>query len=120
MIVAHSCPAAFLTANLLERQKRRGMKGAMRSGYCALRAANFPHTRQIQKVSGLAHTRSAPIVAMIGKTETRDASLGDRLGANKQEAVMLTFETLVPAAAKGPFSGINRTYSPQDVHRLRG
>jgi isocitrate lyase len=33
---------------------------------------------------------------------------------------MLTFETLVPAAPKGRFSEINRTYAPEDVHRLRG
>lgn len=33
---------------------------------------------------------------------------------------MLTFETLVPTAPKGRFSGINRTYAPEDVHRLRG
>jgi len=33
---------------------------------------------------------------------------------------MLTFETLVPSAPKGRFSGINRNYTPDDVHRLRG
>jgi isocitrate lyase len=33
---------------------------------------------------------------------------------------MLTFETLVPTAPKDRFSGINRTYTPEDVHRLRG
>ena len=33
---------------------------------------------------------------------------------------MLTFETLVPTAPKGRFSGINRTYAPEDVQRLRG
>jgi isocitrate lyase len=39
---------------------------------------------------------------------------------NKQEAAMLTFETLVPSAPKHRFSGINRSYTPDDVHRLRG
>jgi hypothetical protein len=33
---------------------------------------------------------------------------------------MLTFETLVPTAPKHRFSGISRTYTPQDVRRLRG
>ena len=33
---------------------------------------------------------------------------------------MLTFETLVPNAPKGRFSGIHRTYTPDEVHRLRG
>jgi isocitrate lyase len=33
---------------------------------------------------------------------------------------MLTFETVVPTAPKDRFSGINRTYTPEDVHRLRG
>jgi isocitrate lyase len=33
---------------------------------------------------------------------------------------MSTFETLVPTAPKDRFSGINRTYTPEDVLRLRG
>jgi isocitrate lyase len=33
---------------------------------------------------------------------------------------MLTFEDLVPSAPKQRFSGINRTYLPQEVYRLRG
>jgi isocitrate lyase len=33
---------------------------------------------------------------------------------------MLTFETLVPTAPKKRFSGISRTYTPEDVRRLRG
>ena len=33
---------------------------------------------------------------------------------------MLTFESLIPSAPKRRFSGINRTYTPQEVHRLRG
>ena len=33
---------------------------------------------------------------------------------------MLTFESLIPSAPKQRFSGINRTYTPQEVHRLRG
>ena len=33
---------------------------------------------------------------------------------------MLTFEDLVLSAPKQRFSGINRTYLPQEVYRLRG
>jgi isocitrate lyase len=33
---------------------------------------------------------------------------------------MLTLETLVPSAPRGRFSGINRTYTLEEVHRLRG
>src|ERR1700738_4115174 len=33
---------------------------------------------------------------------------------------MLTFETLVPNAPKGRFSGINRTYTRDEWHRRRG
>src|ERR1700724_238696 len=33
---------------------------------------------------------------------------------------MLTFDTLVPTAPKGRFSGIDRTYTPENVNRLRG
>jgi isocitrate lyase len=33
---------------------------------------------------------------------------------------MLTFESFIPSAPKQRFSGINRTYTPQEVHRLRG
>ena len=33
---------------------------------------------------------------------------------------MLTLESLIPSAPKQRFSGINRTYTPQEVHRLRG
>src|SRR4051812_19187185 len=89
----------------LRRSQRRS--GTIAQKVLTTRARNMPQGER----------RSAPQRA----ANTRRSGHGPKaIKRNKKEAVMLTLETLVPSAPRGRFSGINRTYTPADVHRLRG